>query len=791
MLGRRRANPTLWLACLTLALGASARAGDDPEEAFETTVRPVLASSCVKCHGPQKQSGGLRLDSRAAILEGGDSGPAVVPGDPGESLLVMAISHEDDALKMPPKGPLQPDQRKALTAWIAAGAPWPEATETAAAEIEGEPHWAFEPLNRPEPPADPSGWAEGPVDSWIAAAQRDHGVEPVGEADRRTLIRRATFDLTGLPPEPDRVEAFAADDRPDAFARLVEELLASPRYGERWGRYWLDLARYADTAGDNSDYPIPEAYLYRDYVIDAFNHDVPYDRFLQEQLAGDILAAEGPAEDRDRQIIATGFVAQAKRFGTFKLEDIHQIIEDALNTTGQTVLGLSLRCARCHDHKFDPISEKEYYALYGFFAGAKYPFAGAEEERRPSDFAPLASPETVAARDAEHAAAVAKLKAEVDAAVEAKRPEEEVKKLKAALTAKQKESPYKGLPLAYALREGTPTDAKIQKGGDPRNLGEVAPRGVPACLDGSGKIDIPEGRSGRLEFARWLTEGPVRALTARVMVNRIWQHHFGKPIVATPSDFGLRGIPPTHPELLEELAGEFIESGWSIKAMHRRIMLSKTYRLAAAHDPTATAAAVDTGNAWYWRADRRQLDAEALRDTLLTLGGSLDPSRPGPHPFPPVEKWTYTAHHQFKAVYPSNHRSVYLMVQRLHPHPYLSLFNGPDTSVTTATRDAFSVPLQALFLMNDPFVHEQAEGFARSVLSGAADDAERLDAAYLRALARRPADDERQRALEFLARYREAMAAEGASADDHDGALAAWSALARALLASNEFHYVD
>lgn len=790
MMGFRPASPMIRLACLALALALGRTAwADDAQETFETTIRPILASSCVKCHGAKKQSGGLRLDSRAAMLEGGDTGPAVVPGAPGESLLILAISHEDDDLKMPPKKPLPPDQRQALAAWIAAGAPWPEAAAAAPTEIQGEPHWAFEPLNRAEPPTDPSGWAEGPIDAWIAAGQREHGVEPVGAADRRTLIRRATFDLTGLPPDPDRVEAFAADDRPDAFNRLVEELLASPQYGERWGRYWLDLARYADTAGDNSDYPIPEAYLYRDYVIDAFNADLPYDRFLQEQLAGDILAAEGPAEDRDRQIIATGFVAQAKRFGTLKLEDIHQIIEDALNTTGQTVLGLTLRCARCHDHKFDPISEKEYYSLYGIFAGAKYPFAGSEEVRRPSDFAPLAAPETVAAHDAAHAAAVAGLKADLDAAVEAKRPDEEIGKLRAALAAKEKESPYAGLPMAYALREGTPVDVKIQKGGDPHKLGEVAPRGVPACLDDSGEFAIPEGRGGRLEFARWLTEGPVRALTARVMVNRIWQHHFGKPIVATPSDFGLRGAPPTHPELLEELAGEFIDSGWSIKAMHRRIMLSKTYRLAAAFDPTIAAVAADTGNAWYWRADRRGLDAEALRDSLLTLGGALDPSRPGPHPFPPVESWTFTAHHQFKAVYPSNHRSVYLMVQRLHPHPYLALFNGPDASMTTASRDASSVPLQALFLMNDPFVYEQAEGFARSLLAGADDDAKRLDLAYQRALARPPADDERQRALAFLARYREAAAVEGASADD--GPLAAWSALTRALLASNEFHYVD
>ncbi len=292
----------------------------------------------------------------------------------------------------------------------------------------------------------PSGWAEGPIDRFIAAGHRAHGLHPVNQADRRSLIRRASFDLIGLPPSPERVEAFVEDHRPDAYDRLVDELLASPQYGERWGRYWLDLARYADTAGDNSDYPIPQAYLYRDYVIDAFNADLPYDRFLHEQLAGDILAADGPPGDYARRVIATGFVAQAKRFGTHKLEDIHQIIEDTLNTTGQVVLGLSLRCARCHDHKYDPITSRDYYALYGFFASTKYPFAGAEEERKPSEFVPLIHPAELKALEAKHADPVAK----------------------------RKKGPTKAdVPVAYAVREGTPTDAKLQKGGNPRNLGQV------------------------------------------------------------------------------------------------------------------------------------------------------------------------------------------------------------------------------------------------------------------------------------------------------------------------------
>jgi hypothetical protein len=764
-----RAFPRLAAIAVALSVAADrcARADDEAEAFFETKVRPVLAGTCVKCHGATKASGGLRLDSREAMLKGGDNGPAVVPGDPRQSLLIRAVEHADESLEMPPGKLLPKAVRTDLASWVAGGATWPTASPSVR-RIAGQKHWAFEPLASVAPPEDPTGWAEGPIDRFIAAGHRAKGLRPVPSAGKRALIRRVTFDLIGLSPRPERVESFVADARPDAYERLVDELLASPRYGERWGRYWLDLARYADTAGDNSDYPIPQAYLYRDYVIDAFNADVPYDRFLHEQLAGDILAADGPPEDYARRVIATGFIAQAKRFGTFKLEDIHQIIEDGLNTTGQVVLGLSLRCARCHDHKYDPISSRDYYALYGFFAGTRYPFAGAEELKRPSDLAPLIPPAEQMARAARHAGEIARLKAELakaeaglvggDSAPRPERPADRIKALRAEIARKEKESPLAGVSLAYAVGEGSPTDARIQKGGDPKDLGPVAPRGVPACLDPSPSLSIPRGASGRLQLARWLTSGPARALTARVMVNRIWQHHFGRPIVATPSDFGLRGAPPTHPELLEWLAREFIASGWSIKAMHRAVVRSKTYRLAAATDPAD--AERDTGNTGYWRADQRPLDAEALRDALLALSGRLDPSRPGPHPFPPESSWSFTAHHQFKAVYPSDHRSVYLMVQRLHPHPFLALFNGPDASTTTAVRDDGFLPLHALYLLNSPFIHEQSAGFARRLIDREPDARARIQLAYLMAYSRPPTSAEADRARGFLERYERVLAEE-------------------------------
>jgi hypothetical protein len=813
---------------------------DEPENFFELKVRPVLAGTCLKCHGAVKASGGLRLDSREAMLAGGDSGPAVLPGEPNQSLLIQAIEHKDTTLEMPPGKLLPKGVREDLAAWVGGGAKWPKSS-AAGRKIEGRKHWAFEPLDRVAPPDDPTGWAIGPIDRFIAAGQRSHHLKPVPLAQKMTLIRRATFDLIGLPPTPERIEAFVADARPDAYERLVDELLASSHYGERWGRYWLDLARYADTAGDNSDYPVPQAHLYRDYVIDATNADVPYDRFLHEQLAGDILAGLGPPEDYARRVIATGFVAQAKRFGTRKLEDIHQIIEDTLNTTGQVVLGLSLRCARCHDHKYDPISSRDYYALYGFFASTKYPFAGAEEERRPSEFVPLLPPDQVKGREAKHAAEISRLKelihraetesrlalevralfkqiAEMEEREKAAQPvaapgtcdaagstAREIVELKASLEAakkkllaqlkplkdqlrnQEKESPVPANLLAYSVREGRPTDVKIQKGGNPNDLGELVTRGVPKCLDERSSLTIPKDASGRLELARWLTSGPASALTARVMVNRIWQHHFGKLIVPTPSDFGLRGTPPTHPELLDWLAREFIASGWSLKSMHKKIMLSKTYQLSAAVDTTNTE--TDTGNAWYWRFDRHALDAEALRDTLLDLGGSLDCTRPGPHPFPAPSAWRFTAHNQFKAEYASQHRSVYLMVQRLHPHPYLTIFNGPDTSMTTPMRDGSSVPLQALFLLNSPFVHEQSTRFARTLLEQRSDPRARARLAYLRVYGRSPSTPELDRSLEYVCRYEQALGAEGFAPDRR--AVESWSSLARALLASNEFIYLD
>ncbi len=660
--------------------------------------------------------------------------------------------------------------------------------ETTAPDPDAGRHWAFQPVREVSLPAAADALSAHPIDRFIRARQREAGLVPVAAADRRALIRRASFDLTGLPPTPEQVRRFEADTRPNAFAELIDELLASPRYGERWGRHWLDLARYADTAGENSDYPIPQAHLYRDYVIDSFNADKPYDVFLREQIAGDIIARAGAPENYAERVIATGFLAQAKRFGTRDLEDMHLIIEDTLDTIGKVTMGLVMRCARCHDHKYDPTTMKDYYALYGFFQSAGYPYPGGESDRVQKYFAPLEHPDVLARRDKEYFSGkqpeIDRLKAELKAAKP--KGDKAVKAVQAKLDAINAGSPGRRVPVAYAMHEGKAADAYIQKLGNPRSKGDLVHRGVPSFLDADAHLDIPEGASGRLQFAEWLTH-PENPLTARVMVNRIWQHHFGKPIVATPSDFGIQGAKPTHPELLDWLAKRFIESGWSVKAMHRLILSSKTWQIASAHD--ATNEAKDSANAHYWKFDRRRLDAELIRDSMLLLGGNLDLSRPGPHPFPPADKWRFSAHRQFKAVYPSNHRSVYLMVQRLHPHPFISVFNGPDTSATTAMRDQSTVPQQALFMSNSKQVEQQAEGFAKELAAAEPDTLKRLRLAYWRAFSREPNERELERALEFLARYAELAAAENVPEAQREPQ--AWAALARTMLTSNEFVFVD
>ena len=774
---------------------------------FEGKVRPVLVERCYECHssGAKKIKGGLVLDSRAGVMTGGDTGPAVYPGQPEASLLIQAVRHADPNLAMPPNGKLSDLEIANLETWVRMGAPDPRTENTVAAALaksaidwgKAREWWSLRPLKASRPPeVKRKGWPMNPIDRFVLARLEEQGIEPAADAEKRVLLRRATFDLTGLPPTPGEVEAFLADQTPHAFASVVDRLLASPRHGERWGRHWLDVARYADTAGDNSDFPIPQIRLYRDWVIQALNRDLPYDDFAREQIAGDLLPGATTKETLER-LIATGYLANARRFGS-RVEDYpqHLTIEDTIDNLGRAFLGLTINCARCHDHKFDPVSTADYYALYGFFHNTRYPWPGIELEQKQRDLVPLVEPGQTAKADAARKARegesrrldkiTQKLKDSLkETPAEGKKAVEE--KIKEAEQA-AKDFAKTPLPfeLAYAMAEtGRAEDARIQLKGDPAKPGEVAPRRFLTVLGGQA-IAGSESSSGRRQLADWIVD-PHNPLSARVMVNRIWLHHFGKGLVPTPNDFGKQGKPPTHPELLDWLASRFIDSGWSMKAMHRLILLSRTYQLSS--DRTGESLARDANNELLAAYPRRRMDAESIRDTLLVLGGHLDTRWPGAHPFPPQSEWKFTQHNPFKAVYDSRHRSVYLMTQRIQRHPYLALFDGADPSASTAARATSTTPLQALFLLNDTFVHEQASSFAQRILDASVNDETRLRFAYMACLGRAPEPSERDACVQFLEDIRQQLSGSGNAASQQEAE--SWRAMARALLRLNEVVYVD
>ena len=639
----------------------------------------------------------------------------------------------------------------------APGTPKPIETSEAGDPAFQPKHWAFQPVRKPPVPDNIAG-QENPIDRFLEAARKSKGLKPVDQADTHALIRRLYFDLTGLPPTPAEMGQALANLTPwndREWYTLIDRLLESPRYGERWGRHWLDVARYADTAGDNADYPVPEARLYRDYVIDAFQRDMPYDQFIREQLAGDILAKNNPSDRYAEKVAATGFLALSRRYATGPYEFWHLTLEDTIDTVGQAFLGLTLKCARCHDHKFDPPTQNDYYALYGIFESTQFPWAGAEEfqsMKKPREhFVPLVPPEEVATLAARQPSGDKNL-------------EEATRRRGFATT----------VPLAYAVQEGTPRPAVFQRSGEPDKPGPVVERGAPAFLTES-PLRIPPGQSGRMQLAEWLVS-PDHPLTARVLVNRIWQHHFGRGLVTTPNNFGTRGAQPSHPELLDWLSVTFRENRWSIKSMHRLILSSKAWRLASTTE--ATNAAIDPENTFLWRHSRLRLDAEAIRDAMLAASGRLDLNRPGEHPFPPITAWGYSQHSQFKVFYPSLHRSVYLMTTRLQRHPFLALFDGPDTNTTTGVRTSSIVPAQALYLMNSPEVQTEAGAFAARVLHLPTDM--RISEAFLLAWQRPPSEDEEARAKAFVAEYLRQQ-------DEK----AAWTALCRILLTSNDFFYLD
>ena len=787
--------------------GLDAPISEDDLAFFEKRIRPLLVNQCYECHSTDSEQpeGELLVDSRATLRRGGGRGPAVVPGDLKQSLLIEAVRFENEELQMPPAGKLSDEEIADLERWVKIGAPDPRSTPTrhTGKQIDvaaAREFWSLQPLTSPPVPAvEDADWPVNDIDRFVLAKLESRGLHPAPAADKRTLIRRATYDLTGLQPTPDEVGAFLADESPEAFSRVVERLLDSPRYGERWGRHWLDVVRYADTAGDNSDYPIPQMHRYRDWVIDAFNRDLPYDEFVRDQIAGDLRGGATEAE-RQQRIIATGYLANARRFGS-RVDDYpwHLTIEDTIDNLGRAYLGLTLSCARCHDHKFDPITNRDYYALYGIFHNTRYPWPGIELDKRQRDFVPLAPADKVAeleqartARNREQQrldADVKKLKDAVAKAEGADKPELEQKLKDAERRAREHRDQPPLFETAYAVADAkTVEDVAIHLKGDPAKPGDVVPRRFLTVLGGQELPADAEG-SGRMQLAEWILADD-NPLPARVMANRIWQHHFGRGIVPTPNDYGRQGKPPTHPELLDYLAVKFREGGWSIKAMHRLIMTSRTWQQSSARDPQAIAS--DPANELLAGYSRRRLDAESIRDTLLMVGGNLDLSPAGPHPFPPEPTWDFTQHKPFKAVYETNRRSVYLMTQRIQRHPFLAIFDGADPSTSTAARLTSTTPLQALYLLNDPFVHEQAGRVAERIMNHASDEPARVNFAYELLFARPAQSQEVSEALDFLEGARrllgEDAAADGSSSNVES---AAWRAYVRSLFRLNEFVYLD
>jgi len=800
-----RLNPS-WLCggVVLLALaGAAAAQNDDDFEFFERKIRPVLVQQCYVCHSAKASvvQGGLLVDTREGLRKGGSSGrPAVVPKDPAASRLLTAIKQESN-LKMPPGAPLPAEVITDFEDWIRMGAPDPREGSAGPAPSpynfeEAHKFWSFQPIRDPQPPRvqDPL-WGKTAIDRFVKAKLDEKKLTPLGLASKRVLIRRATYDLTGVPPTAQQIDAFLQDASPNAFERLVDRLLASQQYGERWARHWLDVVRYADTSGCNSDFPIPDMYRYRNWVIRAFNEDKPYDQFLREQIAGDILAeelSEKNLEERQARIIATGYLANSRRFGSRKNE-FHLTIEDTIDNLGKAMLGLSVACARCHDHKFDPIPNRDYYALYGIFQSTRYAFPGTEVFQSPRDLTPLGDVKE-AARLRQYQEEASKLEEQKEDLVAGRASKglsrEERRKQQSALADRLAllETRFPDVPKAYAVTEGTPSDAQIHRTGNPRSLGDDVPRGWLTILGGRG---LPPGEkgSGRRQLAEWVTD-PSNPLAARVMVNRIWQHHFGKGIVQTPNDFGARGGRPTHPELLDYLASRFRESGYSLKAMHKLIMLTRVYRLASGHDPNNAVA--DPRNDHLWRFDRRRLDAEEIRDSMLAVAGTLDRTMGGRHPFPPDTKIKYSQHRPYIAgpeVFETKRRGIYLVQQRIKKQPFLATFDGADTNASTAKRTPSVTALQALALMNSSFVHERSDEMAVRVGMAHSTAAARIHYAFRLALARPATPAEIQQGVRHLAAARRAYRDAGTPAEE--APRAALASYMRVLLASNEFLYVD
>ncbi len=909
-------------------------------EYFEAKVRPLLVAHCYECHSEEavkadNLQGGLRLDNRAGVQQGGESGPVIVAGKPEESALIRSVRYSDKTLQMPPSAPLSTEQVAILEKWVSLGAPDPREGSAhvppSKAGIdfdEGRKRWAFQPpIKHPAPPVANTSWPIKTLDYFVLAALEQRSLKPVRPATRQELLRRASFDLIGLPPTPEECAAFEKDVEPGAWERVITRLLMSPHYGERWGRYWLDVARYADDQGNSFLTPTPAAYLYRDWVVKALNDDMPYDEFVRLQIAGDLLP--DPASDYVTRLAGLGFQSLGPQFrkgaaGEAKAKADE--LEDRVDTLSRGILGLTVSCARCHDHKFDPIPTRDYYSLASAYNGADWPnrmlasptvvdahnqwraqvdqstanLKKWKEDRAkavgrtaldkvdqyvlgalqiylhrqlasPLDEAAFSQQQglqlhflhrwiksieapgedpivrrlhdiAIMAKDAGLAGGSEILKSEVDAwkgtvlpTLEALRKIEqttapangqpandqpavlpaesekiintlwkdakspffvaetevanllaEPEKLELANLQSQLEqltsNPAPSGPMMPSISGGGQA-MKVFIRGNPEQLGELAPPGFLQILSSPNPEQASRSFS-RLELANAIVS-PDNPLTARVFVNRVWHYHFGRGIVATLSNFGKLGGTPTHPELLDTLATQFIESGWSIKALHREIMLSATYQLSS--EQNADNLGIDPGNEYLWRMSPRRLDIEAWRDALLSVSGAMDPLIGGPSVdqatpgVKEVEGFNFFSRlNGFEADNPAGRRrTLYTVVSRYAPNATLTLFDFPEPNVTSDQRNVTTVPQQQLFVLNGPFILEMSREFAKRLEKAATNDPDRIRIGWQLAFSRPPSSEELTVATDFL----------NDSVDSSDR-LSRWEQLAHAIFASNEFMFL-
>ena len=780
---------------------------------FEKKIRPVLVERCYECHSAaaKKNKGGLTLDTRDGVLKGGDAGSVVAPGDPEKSKLIEAVRYKNRDLQMPPKSPLSSEQVRDLEQWVKLGAPDPR-TEAVAQTggkraltvEEGRQFWAFQPLANPSVPkvGNRQSAIGNPIDAFINAKLGEKKLAAAPAADKRTLIRRATFDLTGLPPAPEEVDAFLADKSPDAFAKVVDRLLASSAYGERWGRHWLDVARYADSNGLDENVAFGNAWRYRDYVVNSFNADKPYNRFVQEQIAGDLLPAEGTPQ-RHEQLTALGFLSIGPKLlaepDKVKLE--MDLIDEQIETLGRAFLGMTFGCARCHDHKFDPVPTADYYALAAIFKSTRtmddLKTIAKWHEPEVATPAERAVVEAHQRKAADQKAAIAKLVAtankslvtdkglkEVPKNAESQYPTNviaELKQLREALAKLEKDAPE--LPSTMGVTDSTNVvkTLPVHIRGSHLSLGKPVPRGFPQVMQvASLRSEMPEKQSGRLELAQWLAS-PQHPLTARVMVNRIWRWHFGQGLVASTDNFGILGERPSHPELLDWLARKFIAEGWSVKAMHRLIMASAAYQRATKPAADARRSVVDSENRLLSHFPIRRLEAEEVRDSVLFVAGLLERTMGGKTI--PVKNREFFFNHTSKdaTTYDSPRRALYLPVVRNNVYDLFEQFDFPDPAVPNGNRNATVVAPQALLMLNSDLVGKAAEKFAASLLASASDDVRRIEFAYQKAYARPPTAKELARAKKFLTDFK----------PDSAASPSAWAIFCQSLLAANEFIYLN